>query len=146
MKRTFTFTLVLILTFLIAASAVAETKPFAFYQLSNGGGAYMVTATKAGGSAYSATFYVTCTRSVAIDGVTYYSNLEGGDKVEFQVFNANQTLVTDTTRRPVCTLYDKTEMGYYTYAVPANAQYYIAGRMHTDSAHPNKNVVGRWTP
>lgn len=146
MKRTFTFTLVLILTFLIAASAVADTKEFAFFALNKNGEAFMETATKAGGSSYSTTFYVTCMRRVSFGGKTYSSDLEGGDMVEFQVFNANQTLVTDTSRRPVCTLYDKTEMGYYTYAVPSNAQYYLAGRMHANSAHNNKNVVGQWTP
>ena len=146
MKRTFTFTLVLILAFLIAASAVAETKPFIFYQLSDGGGAYLETATKAGGSAYSNTFYVTCTRSVVINGITYYSNLEGGDIVEFQVFNFDRELITPADGLAVCNLYDETSEGRYIGAPPAGAQYYLAGRMHPFSLHSDKNVVGRWTP
>lgn len=55
MKRFAAITMVLILTFAMFTSAVAETKGFRFAKLNRSGAAYEETAIKAGGSKYPPT-------------------------------------------------------------------------------------------
>ncbi len=145
MKRFAAITMVLILSFAMFTSAVAETKGFHFAKLNRTGAAYQEeTATKAGGSKYSADFYVTCLQSIKIGTTTYRSNLVAGDVVEFRVFDSNRNMITRDFA--VCTYYGQTSKGYYEGNPPANAPYYLAARMAPNSLSSDKDVVGRWTP
>lgn len=147
MKRFVAIVMVFALAFAISASAIAETKYFQFAKLSSSGTVYQTeTAIKAGGSKYSADFYVTCLKSAVINGTTYTSNLTGGDMVEFRVFDSNRNMITREDSYAVCTYYGQTAKGDYKGNPPAGEAYYLAGRMHKNSASTNKNVVGRWTP
>ena len=143
MKRFVAFALVLILAFTMTAGAFAETKYFRFAKLNKTGKAYQAeTATKAGGSKYSTKFYVTCLKSVVINDTKYTSNLTSGDKVEFRVFDSGKNMVTSENGYAVCTVYDKTAKGSYSGSPAAGESYYIAARMHKDSATTNSGSKG----
>lgn len=145
MKRFFALTLVFILTAALMTGAMAETSKFVFVALNKTGEGYPTSAVKSA-SKYEPLFYVTCLKSVKISGTTYTSDLVGGDKVEFRVFNANKINVTKDNHFATCVVYNKPETGDYEFNVPAGVPYYLAGRICKDSAHTNKKVVGRWTP
>ena len=144
MKRFAAIAMVLILTFAMFTSAVAETKGFRFAKLNRSGAAYEETAIKAGGSKYSADFYVTCLQSIKIGTTTYRSNLVAGDIVEFRVFDSNRNMITRDLA--VCTYYGQTSKGYYQGNPESGEAYYLAARMAKQSVSTDKDVVGRWTP